>query len=297
RRWKTSDGRSRSGAAGGGEPLRLRSAAHPPAQGPRIVRGDYDGDIHRHMYLQDLFISDAEDKPALSVSEFACHISGCSAVFGSLDDYEHHYNSLHRHVCCSCRRSLPSARLLDIHIQEWHDSLFTILTQKQDMYLCLVEGCGLKFRTSIQRKDHLIRVHKYPPDFRFDKNKKEKGSPAEAASSGGVSPGAAGEAGDPCAGFITHDCGAMQPAGPPFSPPPGVSWLLLLMENSFVTQISPNAARLRDKLGLLRTGSPLRHRISLLLSSCRLPIRHSTCSRDPAEAGSDRPDVRRQCCA
>ncbi|XP_017268338.1 zinc finger protein 511 [Kryptolebias marmoratus] len=134
-----------------------------------------DGDIHRHMYLQDLFISDAEDKPALSVSEFACHISGCSAVFGSLDDYEHHYNSLHRHVCCSCRRSLPSARLLDIHIQEWHDSLFTILTQKQDMYLCLVEGCGLKFRTSIQRKDHLIRVHKYPPDFRFDKNKKEKG--------------------------------------------------------------------------------------------------------------------------
>ncbi|XP_037541218.1 zinc finger protein 511 [Nematolebias whitei] len=134
-----------------------------------------DGDIHRHMYLQDFFISDVEDKAALSVSEFACHIWGCSAVFSSLDDYEHHYNSLHRHVCCSCRRSLPSARLLDIHIQEWHDSLFALLAPKQDMYLCLVEGCGLKFRTTIQRKDHLIRIHKYPPDFRFDKNKKEKG--------------------------------------------------------------------------------------------------------------------------
>uniref|UniRef100_A0A3Q2NXS6 Zinc finger protein 511 n=1 Tax=Fundulus heteroclitus TaxID=8078 RepID=A0A3Q2NXS6_FUNHE len=114
------------------------------------------------------------------VSEFACHISGCRAVFSTLDEYEHHYNSLHRHVCCSCRRSLPSARLLDIHIQEWHDSLFTILAQKQDMYLCLVEGCGQKFRTSQQRKDHLIRVHKYPPDFRFDKSRKEKGSEQKA---------------------------------------------------------------------------------------------------------------------
>ncbi|KAM4729170.1 zinc finger protein 511 isoform 2-T2 [Anableps anableps] len=123
-----------------------------------------DGDVLRHMYLQDLFISEAEEQPAPR------------AVFSTLDEYEHHYNSLHRHVCCSCRRSLPSARLLDIHIQEWHDSLFTILAQKQDMYLCLVEGCGQKFRTSQQRKDHLIRLHKYPPDFRFDKNRKEKGT-------------------------------------------------------------------------------------------------------------------------
>lgn len=133
-----------------------------------------DGDIHRHMYLQDLYISEVDDKPTLSLSEFACHISGCSAVFSTLEEYEHHYNSLHRHVCCSCRRSLPSARLLDIHIQEWHDSLFTILSQRQDMYQCLVEGCGQKFRTSKHRKDHLIRIHKYPPDFRFDKTKKDR---------------------------------------------------------------------------------------------------------------------------
>ncbi|XP_028982722.1 zinc finger protein 511 [Betta splendens] len=134
-----------------------------------------DGDIHRHMYLQDLYTSDKDDKPALSVAEFACHISGCSAVFSSLEEYEHHYNSLHRHVCSSCRRSLPSARLLDIHIQEWHDSLFTILAQNQDMYQCLVEGCGQKFRTSKDRKAHLIGIHKYPPDFRFDKSRKDKG--------------------------------------------------------------------------------------------------------------------------
>ncbi|XP_034041195.1 zinc finger protein 511 [Thalassophryne amazonica] len=136
-----------------------------------------DGDIQRHMYLQDVYTSETqEDTPQLSVSEFACHITGCSAVFSTLEDYEHHYNSLHRQVCCSCHRSLPTARLLDIHIQEWHDSLFAILAQKQDMYQCLVEGCGQKFRTVNQRKDHLIRFHKYPPDFRFNKTRKDKGS-------------------------------------------------------------------------------------------------------------------------
>ncbi|XP_049592020.1 zinc finger protein 511 isoform X2 [Syngnathus scovelli] len=136
-----------------------------------------DGDVERHMYLQDLYISEADDdKQTLSVSEFACHISGCNAVHGTLEEYEHHYNSLHRHVCSICRRSLPTARLLDIHIQEWHDSVFMVLAQRQDMYQCLVEGCEHKFRTSTLRKDHLIRIHKYPPDFRFDKAKREKGS-------------------------------------------------------------------------------------------------------------------------
>ncbi|XP_071336869.1 zinc finger protein 511 [Trachinotus anak] len=169
-------------AFGSPEERELRQSELPFSFAPQLVHlhKDHelfeDGDIHRHMYLQDLYAVDADDKPTPGVSEFACHISGCSAVFSTLEEYEHHYNSLHRHVCCSCRRSLPSARLLDIHIQEWHDSLFTILAQRQDMYQCLVEGCGQKFRTSKNRKDHLIRIHKYPPDFRFDKTKKDRGT-------------------------------------------------------------------------------------------------------------------------
>ncbi|KAK7930794.1 hypothetical protein WMY93_007189 [Mugilogobius chulae] len=133
-----------------------------------------DGDVQRHMYLQNLYISAADEEPSLSVSEFGCHISGCAVTFKTLQEYEHHYNSLHRHVCCTCRRSLPTARLLDIHIQEWHDSLFAVLAEKQHMYQCLLEGCGLKFRTTKDRKDHLINIHKYPPDFRFDKVKKDR---------------------------------------------------------------------------------------------------------------------------
>ncbi|XP_061546284.1 zinc finger protein 511 isoform X2 [Phycodurus eques] len=105
-----------------------------------------DGDVERHMYLQDLYISEADDdKQTL------------------------------RNVCSICRRSLPTSRLLDIHIQEWHDSVFMVLAQRQDMYQCLVEGCEHKFRTITLRKDHLVQIHKYPPDFRFDKPKRERG--------------------------------------------------------------------------------------------------------------------------
>uniref|UniRef100_A0A8C3EL61 Uncharacterized protein n=1 Tax=Corvus moneduloides TaxID=1196302 RepID=A0A8C3EL61_CORMO len=107
-------------------------------------------------------------------SPFSCHISGCSQVFDTLESYEHHYNTLHRNVCSFCKRSFPSGNLLDIHILEWHDSLFQIMAEKQNMYQCLVEGCTEKFKSSKDRKDHLVTVHLYPADFRFDRPKKVK---------------------------------------------------------------------------------------------------------------------------
>uniref|UniRef100_U3J3D7 Zinc finger protein 511 n=1 Tax=Anas platyrhynchos platyrhynchos TaxID=8840 RepID=U3J3D7_ANAPP len=108
------------------------------------------------------------------VSEFCCHISGCSQVFDTLEGYEHHYNTLHRNVCSFCKRSFPSGHLLDIHILEWHDSLFQIMAEKQNMYKCLVEGCTEKFKSSKDRKDHLVTIHLYPADFRFGRPKKVK---------------------------------------------------------------------------------------------------------------------------
>ncbi|XP_072347450.1 zinc finger protein 511 [Scyliorhinus torazame] len=132
-----------------------------------------DGDIHRHLYLRDAITSVGEvERP--TVSEFCCHIAGCSQLFDTLENYEHHYNTFHRNVCSSCKRSFPSSHLLNIHILEWHDSLFQILTAKQNMYICLVESCTEKFKASSDRKKHLIKVHGYPADFRFDKPKKLK---------------------------------------------------------------------------------------------------------------------------
>lgn len=100
-----------------------------------------------------------------------------------------HYNSNHRYVCIECKKSLPNPRLLDIHIQETHDSFFQVLSMKKPMviinyytlfllkylkifaffqYQCYVSECDLKFNNSLERKDHCINVHRFPKNFRFD---------------------------------------------------------------------------------------------------------------------------------
>ncbi|XP_060117338.1 zinc finger protein 511-like, partial [Heteronotia binoei] len=108
---------------------------------------------------------------------FFCHSLGCGQTFSTLESYEHHYNLLHRNVCSSCKRSFPSAHLLDVHILEWHDSLFQVMAEKQNMYQCLVQSCAEKFKSSKDRKDHVIKIHQYPSDFRFDKPMKSKRIP------------------------------------------------------------------------------------------------------------------------
>ncbi|NXY77538.1 ZN511 protein, partial [Glareola pratincola] len=155
-------------------PRRLRLGPHHPLL--------EDGDVHRHLYLQGVLTSLAEVAERPKVSEFSCHISGCCQVFDTLEGYEHHYNTLHRNVCSFCKRSFPSGHLLDIHILEWHDSLFQIMAEKQNMYKCLVEGCPEKFKSSKDRKDHLVTVHLYPADFRFDRPKKVQSVPKHVSS-------------------------------------------------------------------------------------------------------------------
>ncbi|XP_029776591.1 zinc finger protein 511, partial [Suricata suricatta] len=156
-----------------------------------------DGDVLRHLYLQDVLtqVTEAPERPR--VPEFTCQVAGCCQVFDSLEDFEHHYHTLHRNVCSFCRRAFPSVHLLDIHILEWHDSLFQILSERQDMYQCLVEGCLEKFKTSKDRKDHLVRCHLYPADFRFDKPKKSRGP---------ATPGAAVQAPSPFPALRRRPC-------------------------------------------------------------------------------------------
>ncbi|KFP07220.1 Zinc finger protein 511, partial [Calypte anna] len=50
---------------------------------------------------------------------------------------------------------------------------------RETQYKCLVEGCTEKFKSSKDRKDHLITVHLYPANFRFDKPKKVKSVPMD----------------------------------------------------------------------------------------------------------------------
>ncbi|KAG8517497.1 LOW QUALITY PROTEIN: Zinc finger protein 511, partial [Galemys pyrenaicus] len=134
-----------------------------------------DGDVLRHLYLQDVLTQVAGPPEKPRVPAFTCQVAGCHQVFDALQDFEHHYHAMHGCVCSLCQRAFPSRRLLDAHLLEWHDSLFQVLSERQAMYQCLVEGCSEKFKSSADRKDHLVRWHLYPADFRFDKPQKGKG--------------------------------------------------------------------------------------------------------------------------
>uniref|UniRef100_A0A8C5YWM5 Zinc finger protein 511 n=1 Tax=Marmota marmota marmota TaxID=9994 RepID=A0A8C5YWM5_MARMA len=158
-------------------------------------RGEPDGDVQRHLYLQDVLTQVAEEPERSRVPEFTCQVPGCCQVFAALEDYQHHYNMLHGNACSLCSRAFPSGHLLDAHILEWHDSLFQILAERQDMYQCLIEGCPEKFKTSRDRKDHMVRFHLYPADFRFDKPKTSRG-PATRRSDADLSTAALRDEGD-----------------------------------------------------------------------------------------------------
>ncbi|XP_075390638.1 zinc finger protein 511 isoform X2 [Tenrec ecaudatus] len=141
-----------------------------------------DGDVQRHLYLQDVLTQVAEAPERPRVREFPCQVAGCQQVFHVLEAYEHHYHTQHANVCSVCKRTFPSSHLLDSHLLEWHDTLFLTLAERQDMvvvfsfqYQCLVGGCEEKFRTSRDRKEHMVACHLYPVDFRFDRPKKSKG--------------------------------------------------------------------------------------------------------------------------
>jgi len=94
--------------------------------------------------------------------QFTCQIVGCNKSFTSTLAYEGHYNTAHKYSCNTCGRMFPGARLLELHILETHDSLFSLLATRQNMYECLVETCKLKFARAKDREKHLIDLHHYP---------------------------------------------------------------------------------------------------------------------------------------
>lgn len=113
-------------------------------------------------------VEDEEELCHEVMREFPCYAAGCTATFQSLLDFEMHYNTNHRYVCVECKKSMPNPRLLDIHIQETHDSFFRVSAAKQAMYQCYVSECDVKFNDCAERMAHCVTVHKFPKNFRYD---------------------------------------------------------------------------------------------------------------------------------
>ncbi|XP_022093038.1 zinc finger protein 511-like isoform X2 [Acanthaster planci] len=144
-----------------------------------------DGNLELSLAHKQMPIEDTEQDDYLTRHEdFKCHVIGCGQSFTTVLSYEVHYNGAHRNICHDCRRSYPSNHLLDIHVLESHDSLFEVMATKQPMYQCLVESCREKFADAQHRREHLIKDHHYPADFRFQKGIAKPRSPGKPRQTG-----------------------------------------------------------------------------------------------------------------
>jgi len=117
-------------------------------------------------------LDDIEELLHIDYAQFSCQVPGCNQSFSQLHQSEVHYAAVHRHSCSVCRRSLPSPHLLEIHIQESHDSFFAVMAERKPSFQCFLPTCPHLSWNATERHDHVIKVHKFPPDFRFDKVKK-----------------------------------------------------------------------------------------------------------------------------
>jgi hypothetical protein len=119
---------------------------------------------HKFTCMSDV-VSDAH----LGSPVISCHQPQCNKTFNRLFEYEMHYNTVHRYVCSKCHRSFPTQHLTDIHVLEWHDTVFQLQVDRCKMFQCLVESCPERFETFKHRTHHMVVVHKYPSSFRFAK--------------------------------------------------------------------------------------------------------------------------------
>ncbi|PNX97354.1 zinc finger protein 511-like protein [Trifolium pratense] len=134
------------------------------------------GNLERELLVKQVALELTEEKEQLEdliqedVREVFCPIVGCGARLASMEDFENHYNARHTASCSVCFRVYPTSRLLSIHVSEAHDSFFQAkVARGYDMYECLVEGCGLKFKSYKSRHQHLVDKHKFPTSFEFFK--------------------------------------------------------------------------------------------------------------------------------
>ncbi|KAG2335161.1 hypothetical protein Bca52824_006341 [Brassica carinata] len=150
-------------------PLRRRF----PPDSPFFASGNVERELLAKQVALDLTEDEINNLQKIVETEtrkISCPIAGCPERLKSLDNFEDHYKTRHTASCSVCSRVYPTSRLLSIHISEAHDSFFQAkVARGYDMYECLVEGCGLKFKNYKARHRHLVDKHKFPTTFEFFK--------------------------------------------------------------------------------------------------------------------------------
>ena len=126
------------------------------------------GNVHRFAKFisSTIDVDDSELEDIMIVATDAemhikCEVGGCNQEFSSTLDFEKHYRCFHQSQCSVCGLTFHNPRVLDIHIQETHDSYFKVVAMRKESYICLVEGCNKLFWDKKFRQIHLIETHKF----------------------------------------------------------------------------------------------------------------------------------------
>ena len=106
--------------------------------------------------------------------DFYCNIQSCRCSFRTAAEYASHYAVQHRHRCETCSAVLPNIRLLELHIQERHDSYFAAMAARKPSYKCIVQSCSTTFWTKQERAVHLQTIHLFPKHFCYDMQKRTR---------------------------------------------------------------------------------------------------------------------------
>ncbi|GFT18078.1 zinc finger protein 511 [Nephila pilipes] len=123
--------------------------------------------------VPQLAVDLSNEDQSRSLPEFPCCEMSCRATFSNIRDYEIHFRSVHSFVCSECKRTFLTYNMLDIHIQEKHDSYHQAARAKNlAKFDCFVEGCKCTYDTLEQRVSHVINDHKFPPNFKYQPLKK-----------------------------------------------------------------------------------------------------------------------------
>lgn len=104
----------------------------------------------------------------IPLRSYPCCVFGCTQTFQTILECESHFDEQHLFQCGECHQVLSSNHLLELHLQEAHDSYFAASIEKQQAsYACLVESCKESFSSPDGRLQHLRNEHGYPKWFRF----------------------------------------------------------------------------------------------------------------------------------
>ena len=132
-----------------------------------------EGNEQRAQYIKCAVVSTSSSfTPEVDTGEMAggggmfhCDIENCRLRFRTAAEYASHYAVRHRHRCETCSAVLPNVRLLDMHVEERHDSYFLAMSERTPSYKCLVEMCSSLFWNKHERSIHLQTVHLFPKKF------------------------------------------------------------------------------------------------------------------------------------